>query len=166
METQTRRLTLSSSMFTEGQTLPEVMIYNEMGCNGGNTSPDLQWGDVPEGTKSFAITCYDPDAPTGTGFYHWVMFDIGTDRLALQPGGGSRGHEPHGSKLGITDYGSHGYGGPCPPPGDAPHHYHFDVFALDVEKLGADEKTTGAKLHFLMRGHILAQGRLTGLFGQ
>ena len=156
---------LESSKFAEGETIPIECVYG--GCGGGNVSPDLSWSGAPEGTKSFALLCHDPDAPTGTGFYHWTMWNIPASATSLSAGAGERGSSaaPHGSAVGFTDYGEVGYGGPCPPPGPA-HHYHFTLYALDLEKLdGLNEYTTGAKLRFMIRNNTLAEARLTGLYG-
>jgi len=106
-----------------------------MGCNGQNISPALNWSNAPAGTKSFAVTAYDPDAPTGSGWWHWVMYNIPADATGLVAGAGNGRNAPRGSQEGRTDFGSKGYGGPCPPAGDKPHHYHFTVFALKVDKL-------------------------------
>jgi Raf kinase inhibitor-like YbhB/YbcL family protein len=119
------------------------------------------------GTKSLAITCHDPDAPTTVGFTHWVLFNLPRSSGASRPGAGAAGKAPKGATLGFTDYGESAYGGMAPPPGDPPHRYQFTVYALDVPRLeGGDERTTYAKFRFLIRGHVLAQGTLTGLFGR
>jgi Raf kinase inhibitor-like YbhB/YbcL family protein len=137
------------------------------GAGGQNVSPDLSWDAPPVGTKSLAITCHDPDAPTTVGFTHWVLFNLPPDLKSLPAGAGAAGKIPKGATLGFTDYGESAYGGMAPPPGDPPHRYQFTVWALDVPRLeGGDERTTYAKFRFLIRGHVLAQGALTGLFGR
>lgn len=158
-------LTVSSTQFADGGTLPNSAVYNGFGLNGGNTSPDLSWSAGPPATKSYVVTCYDPDAPTTSGFWHWVMMDIPASRTSLPAGAGAPEHAPPGTVLGYTDYGSSGFGGAAPPPGP-PHHYHFSVYALDVETLGLGPGTTGAMVMFCMNGHILDQGRITALFGR
>ena len=155
---------LESLKFADGESVPIECVYG--GCGGGNVSPDLSWSDAPEGTKSFALLCHDPDAPTGTGFYHWTMWNIPASATGLAAGAGARDalHAPPGAACGFTDYGEVGYGGPCPPPGPA-HRYNFTLYALDVESLdGLNEYTTGAKLRFMIRNNTLAEARLTGLY--
>lgn len=165
METQAT-LTVTSSVLRDGQTIPMSAVFDGMGCTGNNQSPDLRWSGAPAGTKSFAVTMYDPDAPTTVGFVHWVLFDIPAGVTSLDAGAGSHKHAGAGATHGFTDFGQSRYGGPCPPPGDAPHHYHVTVYALDLDKLGVDETTTYAKFRFMTRGHILAKGELVGLYGR
>ncbi|MBC5810857.1 MAG: YbhB/YbcL family Raf kinase inhibitor-like protein [Candidatus Eremiobacteraeota bacterium] len=154
---------LTSSTFAHDGTIPKDCAHVMAG--GKNISPGLAWSDAPAGTKSFALLCHDPDAPTGTGFYHWVVFDIPAATTALERGNGdAKSAVPTGAMAGFTDYGEIGYGGPAPPPGPA-HHYHFTLYALSKEKLeGLNEHTTGAKLRFMMRDCTLEQATLTGLF--
>ena len=152
---------LTSTMFANGGTIP-IEAAHPM-CGGKNVSPDLEWSDVPDGTKSFVVLCHDPDAPTGTGFYHWILFNIPGTVRKLDRGMGTA-ENPQGGKHGHTDWGDKQYGGPCPPPG-RPHHYNFTLYALSVDKLDLDENTTGAKLRFMIRDKTLASATLTGLFG-
>ena len=157
-------LKVHSQVVQEGKPIPTSAVYT--GAGGQNVSPDLSWDAPPAGTKSLAITCYDPDAPTTVGFSHWVMFDLPPDLRSLPAGAGAPGKAPKGAVLGFTDYGESAYGGMAPPPGDPPHRYHFTVWALDVPQLQSGPNTTYAKFRFLIRGHVLAQGVLTGLFGR
>jgi hypothetical protein len=153
-------LAVTSETFADGGTMPRETVFG--GCGGDDRSPQLAWSGAPAGTKSYAITCFDPDAPTGSGYWHWLVWNIpaSTTRLAL---GDAR---PAGSTTGRNDYGASEYGGPCPPKGDGAHRYVFTVYALDVASLdGVDEGLTGASLVFTMRGHVLARGALTGTFG-
>ena len=155
-------LRVTSSSFSEGGKIATNYVFN--GCGGQNVSPQLSWSGAPEGTKSFAITCFDPDAPTGSGYWHWLAFDIPASVNSLNEGAGNQSHG--GGKSTTNDYGMVGYGGPCPPKGDGDHHYTFTVYALDVDKIqGASEKTSGASLVFMMRGHVLATGKIMGVFG-
>jgi Raf kinase inhibitor-like YbhB/YbcL family protein len=149
-------LEVRSTMFGDGDTIPQSAAYGAAG--GQNISPDLSWSEGPDGTKSYAITCYDPDAPTTVGFTHWVVFDIPPSTRAVEAGAAPPG------TVGFTDWGESRYGGMAPPAGDEPHHYLFTVYALDTDKLGSDETTTYAKFRFLIRGHVLASGTLTGRF--
>jgi len=158
-------LRVTSSTFTEGGTLPHSVVFNGMGCTGRNRSPHLAWAAVPPRTASLAVICHDPDAPTGVGFFHWIVAKISPDVTELGEGAGDGSALPAGAVLGFTDYGESVYGGPCPPPGDPPHRYRFTVYALKNE-LDVDATTTGAKLRFMTRGNILASGTLTGLFGR
>jgi Raf kinase inhibitor-like YbhB/YbcL family protein len=154
-------LRVTSTSFSDGGKI--ATRYAFQGCGGQNVSPQLSWSDAPEGTKSYAITCFDPDAPTGSGYWHWLAFNIPASVTSLNEGAGSQ--SPAGGTSATNDYGMVGYGGPCPPKGDIDHHYHFTIYALDVEKLeGPTEKTTGASLVFMMRGHLLATGKIVGTF--
>jgi Raf kinase inhibitor-like YbhB/YbcL family protein len=156
-------LRVTSSSFAEGATIPMDNVFT--GCGGKNTAPQLSWSGAPEGTKSFAITCFDPDAPTGSGYWHWLAFNIPSDVTSFDAGAGNDEH-PAGGDSGYCDYGMTSYGGPCPPKGDPAHRYIFTVYALDIDKIqGANAKTTGASLVFMMRGHLLATGTLTAKFG-
>jgi len=156
-------LKVTSTSFRDGQAIP--MDYVFTGCGGKNTSPQLAWTGAPQGTQSYVITMFDPDAPTGSGFWHWLAFDIPAKTTNLEQGVGSS-ESPAGGHGGYTDFGMNSYGGPCPPKGHGQHHYTVTVYALDVPTLsGASKGITGARLVFSMRGHILAMGSITGLFG-
>jgi Raf kinase inhibitor-like YbhB/YbcL family protein len=141
-------------------------VFNGMGCTGQNISPALSWSNPPAGTKSFAVTAYDPDAPTGSGWWHWVMYNIPADATGLVAGAGNGRNAPRGSQEGRTDFGSKGYGGPCPPAGDKPHHYHFTVFALKVDKIDVPGDATAAYVGFNLNANKLATARVTGLFAR
>jgi hypothetical protein len=150
-------LEVRSTLFSEGETIPGSAAHSMVG--GANASPDLSWSEGPAGTQSYAVTCYDPDAPTTVGFTHWVVFDIPASVHSL-----AAGATPPGV-VGFTDWGESTYGGMAPPAGDDPHRYQFSVYALDTDLLGVDGTTTYAKFRFLIRGHVLASGTLTGRFG-
>ena len=141
-------------------------VYNGMGCGGQNSSPALQWSNPPAGTKSFAVTMYDPDAPTGSGWWHWVMYNIPASTTSLADGAGNGRNAPSGSAEGMTDFGTKGYGGPCPPVGDKPHHYHITVFALKVDKLDVPGNATSAYIGFNLNANKLATARVTGLYAR
>ncbi len=160
-------LSIRSNTFTDGGTLPMSTVFNSFGCTGGNRSPHLAWSGAPSGTQSFALIMHDPDAPTGTGWYHWVLFDIPSSAHELKEGAGAKGSPdlPAGAVLGLTDFGSSGYGGPCPPTGDKPHHYRITIYALS-SKIGMGSATTGAAVRFVVRGNTLAEGTITGLYGR
>ncbi len=163
MGTAGQDFTVTSSQFRDGDTMPMSMVYT--GAGGQNISPDLSWSGAPEGTVSFAISMYDPDAPTTVGFVHWLLFNIDPSVTSLQAGAGSPGKNPPGSVLGYTDFGNSEYGGAAPPPGDAPHHYIITVYALD-ERLDLGPNTTYAYFRFSIRGHIKGEARTTALFGR
>src|ERR1700744_5534626 len=128
-------LALTSNSFKEGGTLALDQVLSKsfgFGTDGGNKSPQLSWSGAPAGTKSFALICFDPDAPTGSGFWHWVVVDIpaSVTELALDAGNLISGKMPAGALMTRTELGNSGYLGPCPPPGDHPHRYLFTVFAV------------------------------------
>jgi len=146
--------------------ITQTHVFNGMGCAGQNISPTLQWSNPPAGTKSFAVTAYDPDAPTGSGWWHWVMYNIPAGTTGLAAGAGNGRNAPRGSAQGTTDFGTKGYGGPCPPVGDKPHHYHFTVFALKVDRLDLPGNATAAMVGFNLNANKLATARVTGLYGR
>ncbi|NJC41566.1 hypothetical protein GGQ87_001824 [Brevundimonas alba] len=147
--------TLSSNDITDGGVLPDAQVQAK-----GNTSPHLKWSGAPEGTKSYAVTCYDPDAPTGSGFWHWTVANIPADVTELSTGG----PVPSGAVEGRTDYGSPGFGGAAPPPGHGPHRYIFTVFAVDTEKLDVTPDNSGAVFGFNLHFHTLAKATITATY--
>jgi Raf kinase inhibitor-like YbhB/YbcL family protein len=159
-------LTLTSPDIKPNAKIADEQVFNSFGCTGKNVSPALSWSGAPKGTKSFALNVYDPDAPTGSGFWHWVVFNIPADTTSLAKGAGDPKSDaaPKGAIQSRTDYGAPGYGGPCPPPGDKPHHYIFTIYALDVDKLDADENATAAVVGFNLHFHTLAKASLTALY--
>ncbi|MDI1345593.1 MAG: YbhB/YbcL family Raf kinase inhibitor-like protein [Pseudolabrys sp.] len=159
---------VSSNSFKDGDYLGKDFILSSdfgFGCAGGNQSPHLTWTGAPAGTKSFAVTCYDPDAPTGSGFWHWLVVNIPADVIELKLGAGSAGGAlPKGALMTRTDFGKPGYGGPCPPEGDHPHRYLFTVFAVGVEKLDVGADTAAAVIGFNLHFNTLAKAAIMGLF--
>lgn len=156
-------LTVRSDDFADGGTIPPALAFNGFGCTGENRSPSLSWTGAPAGTQSYAIVAHDPDAPTGVGFFHWLVYDLPATTTSLPAGGATA--LPAGAVSGRTDFGSMSYGGPCPPHGSGPHRYVFTVYALDVPTLGlAAEGSGGAMLRFMLGQHTIGYGRLVGKF--
>ncbi|PKB15177.1 YbhB/YbcL family Raf kinase inhibitor-like protein [Flavobacterium sp. 5] len=136
--------------------------FNGFGCTGNNQSPELSWTNAPEGTKSFAITVYDPDAPTGSGWWHWVVFDIpaNTNELVTNAGNLPAGLAPKNAIQSVTNYGVSGYGGPCPPEKNGLHQYIITVYALKTEKLGLDANTNPAIVGYNLWNNTIAKASL------
>ena len=154
--------TLKSSEL-KGQ-LTNKQVFSGFGCTGENISPELSWENAPKNTKSFAITVYDEDAPTGSGWWHWVVFDISKNKTNLPSGFGNI--DSKDAIQSVTDYGKSGFGGACPPLGDKPHRYIFTVHALDVETLGLDKNATPALVGFMLNSHTLAKSSLISYYGR
>lgn len=159
--------TLTSPQVKEGGTLTDAQVFNGFGCTGKNISPALEWNNAPAGTKSFAVTLYDPDAPTGSGWWHWVVFNIPADAkgLALSAGNDPK-LLPAGAVQSVTDFAVPGFGGACPPPGDKAHRYIFTVYALDVPRMDLPPTTMPATVGFSMYGHVLGKATLNTTFGR
>jgi hypothetical protein len=163
-----QRFSATSPDIHPGRKIAAAQVFNGMGCSGNNISPALEWHGAPVKTKSYAITAYDPDAPTGSGWWHWVVYDIPANvtKLPAGAGDGSKHLLPQGAVQGNTDFGIAGYGGPCPPAGDKPHHYHFTVFALDTDKLDIPASATAAYVGFNLHAHTLAKAEIVALYGR
>ncbi|HEY3732139.1 MAG TPA: YbhB/YbcL family Raf kinase inhibitor-like protein [Steroidobacteraceae bacterium] len=158
---------LHSATVAPNSTLANTQVYSGFGCSGGNISPALTWTGAPSGTKSFAVTLYDPDAPTGSGWWHWVVYNIPANITELPEGAGSPGGRlPPGAIQGHTDFGTSGFGGACPPAGDKPHRYIFTVYALKTDKISAPDDASAAMIGFMIRGNMLAKASLTARYGR
>lgn len=144
---------LTSSAFKNGETIPRLYTGE-----GKDVSPPLAWSAAPSGTKSFALICEDPDAPNGT-FHHWAIYDIAADATVL-----AEGSTPDGAKEAMNDFGRHGYGGPMPPKGHGPHHYHFRLFALSTDRLTLPTDASVPDVARVVKKHKLAEAELTGLY--
>lgn len=157
---------LASDDIRAGAPMPKAQEYQGFGCDGGNTSPHLAWRDAPAGTKSFAITAYDPDAPTGSGWWHWLVYNIPASVHELPTGAGDpdAGLAPAGAVQSRTDFGTPGFGGACPPPGDPAHRYQFKVFALDVAQLDLPPDSSGALVGYMLNAHKLGVAGLEALY--
>jgi Raf kinase inhibitor-like YbhB/YbcL family protein len=153
---------LTSNDFSEGQPLDKRHAHDSAG--GDNASPHLRWSGFPAETKSFAVTCFDPDAPTGSGFWHWVLAGLPADTTELLTDAARSGPLPGGAFHARNDYGQAGYGGCAPPEGDVVHRYVFAVHALDVADLGLDSSATPAYVGFNLTFHTLARGILRGTY--
>lgn len=149
----------SNTLGGEATTLEE---FNGFGCTGKNQSPQLSWDNAPEGTKSFAVTMYDPDAPTGSGWWHWVVFDIPSDvnELIANAGNLEANLAPKNAIQSVTNYGAGGYGGPCPPEDHGLHQYVITVHALKVDTLGLDKNTNPAIVGYYLWNNTLAKASI------
>ncbi|MDA7687429.1 YbhB/YbcL family Raf kinase inhibitor-like protein [Pseudomonadales bacterium] len=156
---------LSSTDLSHGQFMKKAQEFQGFGCNGGNLSPQLSWDGVPEGTKAFAVTAYDPDAPTGSGWWHWQLVNIPANIKTLPTGAGdsSKNLTPKGSMQMRNDYGVPGFGGACPPEGHGAHRYQFTVHALS-QKLDLPENASGALTGYMINANSLGSHTLEALY--
>ena len=160
--------TLESSDIPTKSHITDAQVFNGFGCTGQNVSPALTWKNTPAGTKSFALLMYDPDAPTGSGWWHWLVYNIPAQTTLLPAGAGKADGSglPAGSVQGNTDFGTPGYGGPCPPVGDKPHHYQFTLHALKVEKLDIPATATAAYIGFMVNHNTIAKAAFTAYYSR
>jgi len=155
---------IRSADIPDNGTLKPDQVYQGFGCDGGNRSPQLEWSGVPVGTKSVAVTVYDPDAPTGSGWWHWVVYDIPVTVHRLD--GGAAKALPQSAKQGRNDFGMMDFGGACPPAGDKPHRYIVTVHALNVAKLDVPADASPALIGFMLHAHRIGTASLTGRYGR
>lgn len=148
-----------------GDVMPDAQVFNSFGCTGENISPELKWSGLPNGTQSLALTVYDPDAPTGSGWWHWLVFNMRPETTGISAGV-SGGNMPAGAIESITDYGAPGYGGACPPEGDKPHRYIFTLFALETDQLPLDAKAMPAMVGYYLNQHVIEKAQVTLLYGR
>ncbi|WP_371502359.1 YbhB/YbcL family Raf kinase inhibitor-like protein [Kitasatospora sp. NBC_00374] len=151
----TAHFTVTSPDLADGDAFPADAWAAAFGCSGANRQIGLEWSGAPKGTRSFAVTMFDPDAPTGAGFWHWLTWDLPADSTGLGT------TLPAGAVAGTSDSGRTGYFGPCPPVGDVLHHYEINVYALDVPSLRLPADTPPTVTAFTMAGHIIGHARLT-----
>lgn len=158
---------LSSDDIAEGQAMDQAQVFSGFGCDGGNLSPSLKWSGAPEGTKSFVITAYDPDAPTGSGWWHWALVNVPTDVSELPEGAGAIDFDLPGDAFNArNDYSVNAFGGACPPEGAAPHRYIFTVFAMPQGTLPIDETASGALVGYFANNAALDRASITARFGR
>lgn len=154
---------LISPSFDNGAILPLKQVHQLDECGGRNESPALDWTDGPTGTKSYAVTAYDPDAPSGSGWWHWTLFNIPSEVTSLRE---AMTKLPKGSVQGRNDWGVSAYGGACPPKGSKPHRYIFTVYALKVASIPLDSEASGAMVGYYIHQNMLAKASVTGLFSR
>jgi len=159
---------LSSPTIKSEATLSLDQVFNSFGCTGKNLSPELVWKNAPAGTKSFALTVYDPDAPTGSGWWHWVVYNLPVTTTKLPAGAGTADGKnlPAGTLQGRTDFGAPGFGGACPPVGDKPHRYIFTLHALNAEKLEVPADATAALIGYMINATRIDQTSFTAYYGR
>jgi Raf kinase inhibitor-like YbhB/YbcL family protein len=155
------RLTIASTALRDGAPVPAAQVFNDWGAEGENIAPDLRWSAGPDGTACYAVTCFDPDAPTGSGFWHWAVLNIPAEVTGLEAGEAA----PPGAVVARNDYGFAGYGGPCPPVGDGPHRYIFTVYALRAPGQ-VPPGCSGAVAAFTIHALKLAEGSLTATYAR
>jgi len=165
---QAAGFSLVSPQIKSGGTLPKSFEFNGFGCSGDNKSPALKWSGAPAGTKSFAVTMYDPDAPTGSGWWHWVVVNIPANVTELPADAGAVGGSnlPQGATNVRVDFGFAGWGGACPPQGDKPHRYVFTVYALKTDKLDVPADATAALAGFMINANKLGAASFTAKYGR
>jgi Raf kinase inhibitor-like YbhB/YbcL family protein len=157
----------SPEIKTDGM-IPKSFEFNGFGCAGGNKSPALKWSGAPKGAKSFAVTVYDPDAPTGSGWWHWMVINIPADVKELPANAGALNSTtlPKGALQSRIDFGVNAWGGVCPPPGDKPHRYIFTVHALKVERLEVPVDATAALTGYMINGNSIGKASFTAKYGR
>jgi Raf kinase inhibitor-like YbhB/YbcL family protein len=158
---------LTSPDIAQGRKIASAQIFNSFGCAGENVSPALNWSHAPPGTQSFALLVHDPDAPTGSGWWHWVVYNIPATASSLPAGAGDPKMRllPAGALQGRTDFGTYAYGGPCPPPGKL-HHYHFRLYALKVPKLDVPGEASAALIAFNVHANEIGAAQITATYSR
>ena len=157
---------LTSTELSPGATIAAAQVFNGFGCQGGNVSPALAWSGAPADTKSFALMVHDPDAPTGSGWWHWIVYDLPPATSALAGSIGRAAALPPGAVEARNDFGTRGFGGACPPAGDKPHRYVFTVYALKVDKLDVPLDASAALVGFAINANRIGKASITARYGR
>jgi Raf kinase inhibitor-like YbhB/YbcL family protein len=157
---------LESASITDGQALATPQVSGIMGAGGEDVSPQLSWSGFPDDTRSFAVTVYDPDAPTLSGFWHWAVANLPASVTELSAGVGDGSDLPGDALTLVNDAGARRYIGAAPPPGHGPHRYYVAVHAVDVDKLELDEDASPAFLGFNLFQHAIARAVIHGIYEQ
>lgn len=150
----------------DNQPLSAAQVFKGFGCDGGDRSPALEWSGAPAGTRSFAVTMYDPDAPTGSGWWHWVVYDLPPSVHKLEAGAGQPGKLPSQARHGRNDFGRYDFGGACPPVGDKPHRYIVTVHALKTDRIDVPNDASPALIGFMLHANRLGSATLTARYGR
>ncbi|EJO69601.1 MULTISPECIES: YbhB/YbcL family Raf kinase inhibitor-like protein [Leptospira] len=158
---------LKSPELTSVKLIANEQVFNGFGCSGNNVSPSLSWTGLPKDTKSIALTVYDPDAPTGSGWWHWVVFNLPSTTTSIPANAGNleKNLLPKDAIQSRTDFGTSGYGGPCPPKGHKPHRYYFTVYALK-DKIPADQNSSGALIGFYINQLKIGEAQILAKYGR
>ena len=159
-------IVLHSASLSHNATIDNKHVYKGYGCEGENLSPQVSWEGIPAEAKSLAITYYDPDAPSGSGWWHWTVFNISPSVTEIPEGASGTEAMPKGAIEGRTDFGESKFGGSCPPTGDKPHRYFLTLHALDVEKLDLDASAPGAMVGYFINAHSIGQAQIMGVYGR
>jgi Raf kinase inhibitor-like YbhB/YbcL family protein len=159
---------VASAALHDGDTLPLAQVYKGSGCDGGNRSPALTWSGAPRGTRGYAVAMFDPDAPTGHGWWHWLAYDLPARTISLPEGAGHANGAalPAGARQARNDFGVVGYGGACPPAGDKPHRYVITVYALPAVRLAVPASASATQVDATLKHDALASSRLTLKYGR
>lgn len=165
---QAQTFELASTDISHGKQMSNAQEFNGFGCNGKDISPQLSWSGAPEGTKSFALTVYDPDAPTGSGWWHWQLINIPKEvrELPQEAGNVSKAIAPKESLQMKNDYSQLGFGGACPPKGHGVHHYQFTIHALSVEKITIAEGASAALVGYMINANSIESATIEALYSR
>ncbi len=157
--------TLSSTDISHGKSMSKAQEFDGFGCSGSNQSPQLSWSGAPQGTQAFALMAYDPDAPTGSGWWHWQIVNIPKTVTSLPAGAGTAGDgkAPDGSRQIRNDFGAAAFGGACPPKGHGVHRYQFTVYALSTV-LELPDDPSGALTGYMVKANALASSTIEALY--
>ncbi len=163
-----QNFSITSNDISHGQKLADKHVFNGFGCNGKNISPQISWKNAPAATKSFALTVYDPDAPTGSGWWHWIVVNIPVKYTSLPTGFGEKNQFKLENNITQVrnDFGIFGFGGSCPPKGDKAHRYIFTIYALKTDRIDLQEPATAALAGFLIHQNILAEVSFMAYYGR